>query len=382
MDTSANLTWKSERRRLGELIPRPDNPRTMAEAQAQRLIASYLKFGQPLPLLMNSDGTLNDGHQRLREWIAEFGADFEVDVRIPSRSLSRREWQELVVTLHEGATGEWDFDALAGWDGVDVGDLKEWGFSEAALGLAGFEFGEDESGPAPVAQVDKAEELQEKWQVRLGDVWSIGEHRLACGDCTDVAVVEAVMRGEMADAVVTDPPYGVIDAEWDRYPEQLDYDLWVSVCDGPIMAFGAASTHCVKALLSIEPLAERIYIWWNTFTLTHSEGAFWQWQPIYVWRRSLVSGLERDVIQMAANTGGDKLVHITQKPTALIEKLLLSCEGAIVVYDPFAGSGTTGVACERLGRAARMIELHPPYCAATLERMAAMGLQPAILTKG
>ena len=140
MSSDNKLTWTNDTKRLGDLTPRPDNPRTMAEAQAQRLIAGYIKFGQPLPLIVNPDGTLNDGHQRLREWIAEFGADFEVDVRIPSRPLTRREWQELVVLLHEGATGEWNFDALAEWDGVAVGDLVEWGFSEATLGLAGFEF--------------------------------------------------------------------------------------------------------------------------------------------------------------------------------------------------------------------------------------------------
>ena len=59
-------------------------------------------------------------------------------------------------------------------------------------------------------QIDRAAELNEVWQVKTGDVWEIGSHRLVCGDCTDPAVVAKVMQGEKAQAVVTDPPYGVM----------------------------------------------------------------------------------------------------------------------------------------------------------------------------
>ena len=58
-------------------------------------------------------------------------------------------------------------------------------------------------------QIDRAAELNEIWQVKPGDLWQCGDHRIICGDCTDSAVVERVMQGEKADLVFTDPPYGI-----------------------------------------------------------------------------------------------------------------------------------------------------------------------------
>jgi len=162
----------------------------------------------------------------------------------------------------------------------------------------------------------------------------------------------------------------VIDEEWDRLPNQRDLDIWLSQTDGAVMAFGSAPPKAMTALLALRPQADRIYIWWNTFTLTNSEGAFWQWQPIYVWRKQAMQGLGRDVIDMAANTGGDKLQHVTQKPTALIQILLDSCNGAKTYFEPFSGSGTTIIACENLGRKCRAVEISPAYAAVALQRWA------------
>src|SRR5690606_12689158 len=87
-------------------------------------------------------------------------------------------------------------------------DLLEWGFSEEEL--TGLEFGgKNEPGEDPGPQIDRAEELREKWGVEAGQLWQLGEHRIICGDCTDPAVVERVMQGEKAGAVVADPPYGM-----------------------------------------------------------------------------------------------------------------------------------------------------------------------------
>jgi len=160
---------------------------------------------------------------------------------------------------------------------------------------------------------------------------------------------------------------------------QDDLDVWLSLTDGPVLVFNAARTDCLKSVLDLKPIAERVYIWWNTFTRTHSEGAFWQWQPIFVWRRSLVRGLDRDVIDMTANTGGGTQYHPTQKPVPLIEQLI---EAATLrggsVSELYLGSGTTFVACERLGRLGRGIEIAPEYVAVTLERLAEMGLEPRL----
>jgi len=130
-----DLTWRNDTRKLGDLVPQPDNPRKIKSAQAERLKESFDDFAQVETIAIGPDGAIYNGHQRLDIWAQEYGPDLEVDVRVSSRPLSRREWQRLTVLLHEGATGEWDFDLLAGWEGVDTGDLLEWGFDEAALGI-------------------------------------------------------------------------------------------------------------------------------------------------------------------------------------------------------------------------------------------------------
>ena len=90
---------------------------------------------------------------------------------------------------------------------MDSDTLTNWQRDVTALGnlLASEEAESADAEP----QIDRAAALQEKWQVKPGDLWRIGEHKLACGDCTDKAVVERVMGGEKASLVVTDPPYGV-----------------------------------------------------------------------------------------------------------------------------------------------------------------------------
>ena len=143
-----------------------------------------------------------------------------------------------------------------------------------------------------------------------------------------------------------------------------------SVTDGPVILFGAAPPRCLNAVLSLTPLCDRVYVWHNTFTLTSSEGAFWQWQPIYVWRRELFTGLGKDVISCVANDGVDKRVHPTQKPVRLLVGLVSACRDAKVMLDPFMGSGTTGVAAIKTGRRFIGIEIDPHYFDIACERIA------------
>lgn len=126
------LTWEDGRRKLSELKPRADNPRYIDEDAELRLVRSYEEYDQPWPMLINPDGTLIDGHQRLKTWIEEYGPDFEVDVRIPSRPLTQKEWQKLAIYGHKGAVGKFDFQILADW-GIDE-DLLDWGFEAWELG--------------------------------------------------------------------------------------------------------------------------------------------------------------------------------------------------------------------------------------------------------
>lgn len=127
------IVWTNERRRLGDLVPWPRNPRQIKRAEARRLVASVDEFGQVETLAIGPGDTVYNGHQRLNVLMAEHGPDFEVDVRVSSRPLSEKEREKLTVYLHRGAAGAWDFDLLA--NEFDADELIEWGFEAAELGI-------------------------------------------------------------------------------------------------------------------------------------------------------------------------------------------------------------------------------------------------------
>lgn len=136
------VAWRNERRRLGDLVPWPRNPRQIRADQARRLLESFGEFGQVETLAIGPDNEIYNGHQRLYVLAAEHGPDFEVDVRVSSRPLTEKEREKLVVILHQGAVGEWDFDLLA--NEFEVEDLLNWGFSERDLQLGGFDLDKEE----------------------------------------------------------------------------------------------------------------------------------------------------------------------------------------------------------------------------------------------
>ena len=111
--------------------------------------------------------------------MAEYGKDALVDVRVSSRELSHDERKELVIRLHEN-TVECDFVGLGNL--FDFEELEEWGMDEGLLEHLGFD--DEDPGEDPGPQIDRAEELREKWGVETGQLWQLESHRLVCGDCT------------------------------------------------------------------------------------------------------------------------------------------------------------------------------------------------------
>lgn len=115
---------------LGALKPWAQNPRLSTKAAAERILQSFAKFGQVESVAIGPDNEVYDGHQRLSALLTIHGPDYSIDARRSDRALTDDERRELVVNLHVGAVGSWDWQALAGWDGSQ---LQEWGMDGEAL---------------------------------------------------------------------------------------------------------------------------------------------------------------------------------------------------------------------------------------------------------
>jgi len=128
------LNWMPIRVKLGQMKAWEGNPRMSTKAQAKRIIDSEKTFGQPVPFILNplKDGMypLLDGHQRLAAWFTVYGADYEMDAMVANRELTEAEHKQLIITLHTGATGEWNWQTLSGWN---AGELQEWGMNADTL---------------------------------------------------------------------------------------------------------------------------------------------------------------------------------------------------------------------------------------------------------
>lgn len=186
------------------------------------------------------------------------------------------------------------------------------------------------------------------------------------GDCREIL---PTLPDQSVDLILTDPPYGVGLAEWDRYVTQEELTEYLRLSKGAIAMFSSASPHCVRAMSALEPLAERVYIWYHTFALTNSEGAFWHYQPIYVWRKKQLKGLGSDVIEIQYRDDVGS-IHPAQKPVPLMLRLMEAGSSSdALVLDPFLGSGTTLVAAKLLGRRAIGIEIEERYCEIAAKRL-------------
>jgi hypothetical protein len=120
----SDIIWTNVRVRLGDLKPWASNPRQSSKAQARRLLASFEKFGQVQTVAIDPDCNVLDGHQRLSALLTIHGDGYELDARQSNRALTDAERRELVVSLHAGAVGSWDWNAISGWNSEE---LQSWG---------------------------------------------------------------------------------------------------------------------------------------------------------------------------------------------------------------------------------------------------------------
>ena len=428
------VTWANCQVTLGELQPWADNPRLSSKRQAQRILDSWRKFGQVKTVAIGPSNEVYDGHQRLSALLTVHGPSYQVDARRCSRELTDEERRALVVTLHAGAVGSWDWDSLSGWD---AGELQQWGFDGDTLmnwqkdvGALGNLLQSEEAESADAEpQIDRAAELQEKWQVKPGDLWRIGEHRLACGDCREPETWGRLLAGAKANGVFTSPPYAEQRKEQYGGVPTAEYVAWWEAVQANVKANLAGDG---SFFVNIKPHCEdgerALYV----FDLVLAMKRQWGWQfvdelcwlhedlpgawpnrfrngfePVYQFSTEaaikfapravakpsaavpngrgglqkrdggnwtldapLVHGMAQPSNAIHAGGNTDSVSHAAAFPVALPDFFIRAYSDVGDVWiDPFCGSGTTIVAAHNNRRIGMGIEQKPEYCAVVLQRM-------------
>ena len=382
------ISWladKIEQWPTAKLVPYARNARTHSDAQVAQIAASIAEFGFTNPILAGSDGVIVAGHGRLAAAQKLGIATVPVVVLDHLTPTQRR---ALVIADNRIAENAgWDEAMLqvelADLQGDDF-DLSLTGFDADALAdlLAGEETtsdGQTDEDSVPDAGTSIT---------RPGDVWLCGNHRVICGDSTDAGIYDALMAGEIADMVFTDPPYNVDYANTAKDKMRgtdrpiLNDNLGAGFHDFLLAALTPTLAHCRGGIyvamssseLDVLQSAFRTaggkwstFIIWakHTFTLGHADYQR-QFEPIlYGWpadgtRHWCGARDQGDVWNIKKPHKND--LHPTMKPVELVERAVRnSSRPGDIVLDSFGGSGTTMIASEKSDRKARLIELDPKY---------------------
>lgn len=309
---------------------------------------------------------------------------------------------------------EWDVDVVA--EDIAAGlDLDSLGFLDKELQELLIQVDTDipEESTDPAELIDQSETLVEKWQAEEGQIWRLGNHRLAIGDCRDADLMAALMQGEKAQLCWTDPPWNVDyggriennnpqgykkrtmknDNLGDKFPafmQAASRIIW-NACDQGAIIYLAMSAQewpiIDKALRDQGFHWSSTLIWAKDQLVLSRKDYHTQFEPIwYGWRgdaarlREVVDRKQSDVWFIDRPKRSEE--HPTMKPLALVERSLINSSlPRDIVLDPFVGSGTTLITCEQLQRACRAAELDPVYAAVVIERWHIFtGLTPTQIT--
>lgn len=369
---------------LQRLIPYAKNARTHDDTQVSQIAGSIAEFGFVNPILVGDDNVIIAGHGRLMA-AQQLGLD-TVPV-IVLNHLTEAQRRALVIADNKIAENAGWNDELLKLELEELGDL---GFDLDVIGFSDEELDELLGNDEQPGESDEDEipEVEDEPVSRHGDVWILGDHRLLCGDSTNKQDLDKLMSGELADMAFTDPPYNVDYGNnakdkmrgKDRriMNDNLGDDFYQFLKDALTNLLSVTKGACYIAMSSseLDTLQKAFrdaggkwstFIVWakNTFTLGRSDYQR-QYEPIlYGWREG------NDHFWCGARDQGDVWffnkpvkndLHPTMKPVELVERALRnSSKSRDIVLDLFGGSGSTLIACEKTGRAARLIELDPKY---------------------
>ena len=386
-----------------DLIPYPNNSRTHTDKQINQIVKSIKEFGFTNPVLIDKNLGIIAGHARV-EAAKKIGMTEVPCLRLSKLTESQKK-AYIVADNKLALNAGWDVEMLK----IEFVELDANGFD---LDLTGFDNGERDqiligNGKDGLTDQDAVPEVPEKAVTQIGDIWTLGDHRLLCGDSTNAQDVARIMESEKADIVFTDPPYGVSIGKKNRFlnsvqesgrnltdiesddlnPEELKDKILVpafinlrSILADNATVFvtapqGGELGMMMMMMMKESGLPVRHVLIWKKNAPTFSMGRLdydYQHEPILLtWGKKheyYGAGQHRTSVWEIDKPRSSK-EHPTMKPVDLyVNAYLNNSKVGDITYEPFAGSGTAFIASEKVGRKCRGIELSPAYCDVIVKR--------------
>ena len=401
-----------EERNIAGLRPYGGNARTHSKRQIRQLMNSITRFGFTNPVLVADDDTIVAGHGRVIA-AERLGMTHVPTVRLSHLSAAERRAYVIAdnkLALNAG----WDQDLLAielqALVDLDF-DVELTGFSLAEVDLV-LDAAGDRDVPGPDGPADSIPPYPVTAVSQLGDLWQCGHHRLLCGDARDPDDYGALLGGEAVDLIFTDPPYNVpIDGhvcglgrvrhrEFAMGTGEMSEPAFIgglaetlgaagSTCRGGAIAFVCMDWRHLGELLAagkqVFSELKNLCVWNKT---NGGMGTFYRskHELVLVFKVGSAPHINTfglgetgryrtnvwdyaGISSIGANRDAELAMHPTVKPVALVTDAIRDCsKRGAVVLDPFAGSGTTLIAAEKVGRRARLLEYDPAYCDTIVRR--------------
>lgn len=374
---------------IEELIPYARNARTHSPAQISQIAASIKEFGFLAPIVISEDNTILCGHGRF--YAAQKLGLKKIPCVKESHLTEAQKRAYIIADNKLSINAGWDDELLA----VELSDLQGEGFD---LSITGFDekeladlFSEKSKSDVEDDNYDLSAALEKAAFVQRGDVWTVGRHRLMCGDATSADDVSALMSGKRANLFLTDPPYGVsfksssgLTIQNDSIKNEDFYNFLKS-------AFSAAADCLEKGAAAYifhadtEGLNFRrafvdtgfhlagCCIWVKDSLVLGRSDYQWQHEPVLYGflqngKHSWYSDRKQTTIWNFAKPKKNAN-HPTSKPLDLLSyPIQNSSQENAIVLDTFGGSGSTLMACELTNRICYTMELDEKYASVILRR--------------
>ncbi len=406
--TPAKMAQNIELLNPDDLLPYERNTRIHKQFQVDQIINSIKEFGFTNPILISQENGIIAGHGRLMA-AKRLKLDKVPVIRLDY--LTPDQQRAYIIADNKIAeNAEWDLPLLAqeiqDLDGLDF-DISLLGFSDIDLDkLMNTEIEPEEEEPEEDLTGNAIDHV-----TKLGDIWLLGKHRLICGDSSDIETYNKLTKGAKFDMLLTDPPYGV-NYEEKREPMNKragnrkggvkhkeiandniqDYRVFFANFLSLIEFNDYNTVYCFLSGLELHNLRlafDDAKINWGDYLIWLKNQAVINRKDYNAQHEFIVYGWKdrhkfygptnsKTVLEFSKPQKAD--LHSTMKPIDLLEELLShGSKRNALVYEPFAGSGSTLIACENKGRQCYAIEIEPKYCDVIVTRWQKLTGQQAIL---